>query len=98
MAIEDLSGLTVRQSTVPEHSWRTGAETDIAQMGTSLCLLWIWASSALVLTFKKNESTFMFVQKHKSGQEELFKERRREDLINFRLLLRSIPEIYYFGI
>jgi len=51
MAIEDLSGLTVRQSTVPEHSWRTGAETDIAQMGTSLCLLWIWASSALVLTF-----------------------------------------------
>lgn len=40
----------------------------------------------------------MFVQRHKSGQEELFKERRREDLINFRLLLRSIPEIYYFGI
>lgn len=41
----------------------------------------------------------MFVQRHKSGQEELFKERRREDLINFRLLLRSIPEIlHYFGI
>lgn len=40
----------------------------------------------------------MFVQKHKSGNEELFKERKKGDLINFRSRIRSITEIlHYFG-